>query len=289
MEKPLDIESYEVFSGVTIKFINAHSSSCQMDGKNGHYLEIIHSLEGRAEWESDSTFYFLTSGDISISAKRDESSALSFPLSHFHGLMIVFDLDRAPKCFSCILEEVSVKPSEIAARFSPDNKPYIARSDEHIAHLFSELYDKDDQFRIAYYKVKILELLLFLSLFKETKDIYSTASKREVELANSISSYLSSHLEERVTLETLSRMFSSSPTAIKNAFRKVYGIPLYSFSKKVRMEEAAKRIRESDDNILSIASEFGYENGSKFASAFKSVLGYSPSEYRNVFSEPKSV
>lgn len=289
MEKSLDIEVYEVYSGVTIRFINAHTSFYEKKGIEGNFLEIIHTREGRAEWENDSVFYFLTPGDISISAKDNNGLSFSFPLSHFHGLSILFDLDKAPECFSCILEDVSVRPIEIKSRFSPTAKPYIARSDEHITHLFSELYNKDEEYRIAYYKVKILELLLFLSAFKETKDINSSASRREVDNARNIASYLSSHMDDRVTLEELSKIFSSSPTAIKSAFKKVYGISVYSFSKKIKMEEAAKRLKSSDETILDIAADFGYENGSKFAAAFKSVIGYSPSEYRNVFSELKSV
>ncbi len=289
MEKSLDIEEYEVYSGVTIRFINAHTSLYEKKGEKGNYLEIIHTREGRAEWESGSVFYFLTPGDISISGKDDDSLSFSFPLSHFHGLSILFDLDKAPRCFSCILEDVRVRPIEIKIRFSPSNKPYIARSDEHITHLFSELYNKDEDYRIAYYKVKILELLLFLSAFKETKDANSSASRRDVENARAIAAFLSKHLDDRITLDELSRMFSSSPTAIKSAFKKVYGISVYSFSKKIKMEEAAKRLKSSDETILDIAADFGYENGSKFAAAFKSVIGYSPSEYRNVFSELKSV
>ena len=63
----------------------------------------------------------------------------------------------------------------------------------------------------------------------------------------------------------------------KNAFR-------YS---KVR-GETASRVRipggvidaESLAKVVEIAGKYGYENGSKFAGAFRSVMGTSPSEYR---------
>ena len=39
-------------------------------------------------------------------------------------------------------------------------------------------------------------------------------------------------------------------------------------------------LKSTDFTILEIAGEYGYENGSKFAGAFKAVMGMSPNEYR---------
>lgn len=37
----------------------------------------------------------------------------------------------------------------------------------------------------------------------------------------------------------------------------------------------------TDKTVLDIAIEHGYDNGSKFASAFRSVKGINPAQYRN--------
>lgn len=289
LDKPLETESYEVFDGVVISLINAHSASFSESGREGRFLRILHSREGRAEWESDGEFCFLSQGDIAITGCDDDSLSLSFPLEHFHGLSVLFDLERAPECFSCILEDVRVRPGELRRRFSPDGRPFIARSDEHITHLFSEIYNMGDEYRVAYFKVKVLELLLFLMAFRREREEGHMLPRSQVSTAKAVASYLSSHLSERITLQELSVLFNSSPTSIKSSFRRVYGISVYGFAKKVKMEEAARILRSTDQTVMEIASEFGYENGSKFAAAFQSVTGRSPSEYRKVFSEPESV
>lgn len=46
------------------------------------------------------------------------------------------------------------------------------------------------------------------------------------------------------------------------------------------MRVAAKLLVETDRTIMDIAGEFGYDNSSKFAGAFREVLGVSPREYR---------
>ena len=288
-DQPLDVSSYEVFEGVSLSFINAHSPSFAKKGRSGSFLQILHAREGRAEWEDGSEYYFLSPGDIAITGCSDDSVDLSFPLEHFHGLSVLFDLDKAPKCFSCILEDVRVKPAELLKRFSPDGRPFIARSDEHITHLFSEIYNMDEEYRLAYFKVKVLELLLFLMVFRKEREEDRVLPRSQVSNAKAIAAYLSSHLSERITLTELSRLFASSPTSIKSSFRNVYGISVYSFAKKVKMEQAARLLRSTDQTVMDIASFFGYENGSKFAAAFQSVMGRSPSEYRKVFSDSNSV
>ena len=46
------------------------------------------------------------------------------------------------------------------------------------------------------------------------------------------------------------------------------------------MNFAAKDLVNTNDAILEIANRWGYENGSKFSSAFKQIMGCNPREYR---------
>lgn len=105
-----------------------------------------------------------------------------------------------------------------------------------------------------------------------------TASQREV--ADRTREYILDHLERHVTIAELARRMHVSQTQIKVCFHRVYGLPVFTWARRCRMEEAAKLLEETDDSVLEIAGKLGYENGSKFATAFRSVTGESPSEYR---------
>ena len=48
----------------------------------------------------------------------------------------------------------------------------------------------------------------------------------------------------------------------------------------MRIKKAAKDLVNTNDSILSIANRYGYENASKFAEAFRVIMGHKPSEYR---------
>ena len=48
-----------------------------------------------------------------------------------------------------------------------------------------------------------------------------------------------------------------------------------------KMHGAAELLRSTDRTVLDIAGQFGYDNASKFARAFRDVIGVSPNEYRS--------
>ena len=87
-------------------------------------------------------------------------------------------------------------------------------------------------------------------------------------------------MDKRITLDQVSERFHVSGTQIKNSFKAVYGVSMYAFIRAQKMHSAAAMLKSTDLTILEIAGEYGYENGSKFAGAFKAVMGMPPNEYR---------
>ena len=167
-------------------------------------------------------------------------------------------------------------------KFCSGSAAYVAQSQPGISHIFSELYSVPASIKKGYCKVKVLELLLFLSVL----DLRSDESARrqyslsQRELAHSVSAYLLAHRNARVTLEQLSEEFHVSGTMIKTSVRTVYGVCFSRFVRLQKMESAAELLRDTDLTVLDIASRHGYDNASKFAAAFKEVTGMTPREYR---------
>ena len=107
-----------------------------------------------------------------------------------------------------------------------------------------------------------------------------TASQQEV--AERAHEMIMTNLERHITIAELSQTLHISATQVKSCFHKVYGMPIYTYARSQRMEAASSLLSETDQSILEIAGKFGYENGSKFAGAFRRVKGVSPSEYRRI-------
>ena len=100
-------------------------------------------------------------------------------------------------------------------------------------------------------------------------------------LIKRVQEYIGDNLETRMTIDSLSEKFHISPTQLKKSFREVTGSSVYAYIRSRRMQEAAVLLKETDQTILDIAGQCGYDNGSKFAKAFRDVTGYSPREFRN--------
>lgn len=277
---------YPVFPGITFIYNNAHIQSVLFEARketSNNIIEISHCREGRIECNIHDEFCYLTPGDLVIAQTNRISNSFYFPLRHYHGLTIQIDLDKAPNCLSCLLDDVTVKPKTIAEKFCNQKGGYITRANPSVSHIFSELYSVPETIQKGYFKIKALELLLFLSTLGVKQDEMDERSytKSQVELAKAVSQYLLENVGKRITLEQLTAVFHVSGTHLKNTFKGVYGVSLGSYVRTQKMESAAYMLEYTNKSILDIANEHGYDNGSKFAAAFRAVKGVSPTEYRN--------
>ena len=108
----------------------------------------------------------------------------------------------------------------------------------------------------------------------------TVGQERRAALAASIADYMAKNMGRHVTINELSDIFHASPTQIKNAFRETYSSSVYAYSRAMKMQTATELLTSTDRTVLDIAASLGYDNGSKFAAAFKAVTGKTPTQYR---------
>ena len=245
-------------------------------------LEIDYCRAGRAEFRVGESYCYLSQGDLSVTRRTGMGVAVDFPLGHYEGITICVDLSRQPMRFFGILEDVHVDPRLLCEKYGVDEKPFVVRSNAALSHILAELYAVPDSIRAGYQKLKVLELLLFLSGMDLTPDVLERQrlNPNQAALAKDVNTYLSAHPERRITIEQLSERFHVSGTLIKTSFKAVYGMSIYAYTKQQKMHAAAELLRAGDITVLEVAGRFGYDNASKFAGAFRSVMGMTPNEYR---------
>ena len=274
--------AYPVFPGIEIAYHDVHAASGAMQRACvPGCLEIHHCREGRIAYPYGDACFFLAPGDLAI-VQRSAAAPARFPTGHYHGITVSLDPARAPDCLSCFLEDVEVRPSALIEKFCVDSACFVTRSSQGVAHIFAELYSVPEGIRKGYFKVKILELLLFLSAFPvQAAQPQHSYPQAQVQLAEQIGAYLLENTERRLTVAELSQRFGASATLINSSFRGVYGMSPAAFLRAQKMHGAARLLRQTDRTVLDIAGQFGYDNGSKFAKAFRDVIGVSPNAYRS--------
>ena len=279
-----EVTVYPVFSGIELVYYDVHMQSCDINLAKGREMLIItHCQEGRIEFEyKNGEYLYLASGDLSIQKNTENIRHRYCPLSHYHGVSVAIDMNRVPRCFSCILDDVFVSPEELEMKFCFE-KPYsIMRENISIEHIFSELYSVPENIRKGYHKVKVLELLLFLSglEYKGESEERRYFSRSQVTAAKEAKKYLLAHLDEHITITELADMLGISSTSLKICFKGVYGDTINGYITNCKMQKAASLLKNTDKSVLEIAGIVGYNNGSKFAGAFRRVMDKSPNEYR---------
>ena len=274
---------YQGYPGIQLIYNDFEATSCYWDGNiDKNILEINHCREGRegCRLPSGSCLY-LGEGDLSIHTMDNCASEMSFPLKHYRGISVVINLSVVVKNPPEILSDSGIDILQFKEKFCADGNCFIMRAKNEIEHIFSELYSVPDCLQKPYFRLKVQELLLFLCLVDVSKEkrreLYTSP---QVEIIKTIHKRLVSNLQERPTIEELSKEYLINPTTLKDTFKGIFGQPIGNYMKEYRIRQAAILLRQTQSTIAEIANKVGYENQSKFATAFRDVLKIPPAEYR---------
>lgn len=92
--------------------------------------------------------------------------------------------------------------------------------------------------------------------------------------------YIESHFKEEVTLDDLAQISQVSRFYLSRAFATLVGQPMQRYLRGRRLTEAAKRLVDGTDNILTIALDHGYGSHEAFTRAFRDQFGITPEAVR---------
>lgn len=94
-------------------------------------------------------------------------------------------------------------------------------------------------------------------------------------------------LLDNLSLNKLSESISETENHISETLSQFLNTKFFQFVNNFRVEEAKKALQDRGKLITSIAFDVGFNSKSTFNTAFKKIVGYSPSAYRNLLPENK--
>lgn len=92
--------------------------------------------------------------------------------------------------------------------------------------------------------------------------------------------YLGEHFTERLSLTEVAAHFGLSPQYFSTFFKENFGRTFTQHVNSLRIEQAARLLRETDLPVMDVGFTVGFDNFSYFIKRFRSVYGVSPSHYR---------
>lgn len=248
-----------------------------------HILEINYCRRGRIGWEmGNGNSVYLGQGDFSLhTLKACADSTLSLPNGFYEGLTISIDLRILTGNPPAILSGTGITGAFLYDKFCKDSRLTSLAGNEQTESIFSAFYDQPEHLRLSYQKIKVLELLLYLGALEiDAKNRLTEYHSGQIETIREIHEQLIEHMEQRFTIEALSKQYLMNPTTLKTMFKSVYGTSIAAHIKEHRMEQAAKLLRETSLSIAEIAGRVGYDSQSRFTAAFKEYSGKLPKDYR---------
>ena len=279
---------HTVFDGIDLMFLDVKQETIQFYAKSHtKTFAINHCEEGRIECKFTSGDYlYMGPGDMSIGwhIHADYQHENYFPTKLFKGIVLLVDVEKAQPVLDALVTEARIDLTQLANRFCEHSDfGMMMEETESVRQIFSSLYKVPDQIKGHYFKLKVIEIFLLLSVISTTNhEKRSSYRKQQVDIVKAVNEHISTQFMKRITIDSLSEQFDIPTSTLKRCFKGVYGTTIHHYLKECRINAAKRLLQESDQSILEIANTVGYENGSKFTSAFKEATGVTPSAYRKV-------
>lgn len=273
-----------LYPGIELCYLTISTDSFSVHHKAmPHIIQINYCKAGQIMWEmTGGNHIYLNPGDFSLhTMKACTDSVLTFPNNMYQGLSIYIDLPEASGNPPELLRNSDIFETVLPEKFCRNDTPAFLAGNEQTESIFSGFYNQPEALTLPYQKIKILELLLYLTKMEFTPQNKLAEYQFELsETIREIHDQLLQNMEQRITIEELSRQYLINPTTLKNAFKSVYGTSIAAHIKEHRMEQAAKMLKETNKSIAEIARAVGYDSQSKFTAAFKAYFKVLPKEYR---------
>lgn len=280
------ITIYEVFPGVALAYNDFHMRYFDSTFQPGRDVFCIdHCREGRLEYAArDGAYAYVEAGDLKLDRRLTHTGRFEMPLSHYHGAMVSVDMETACQSLPMEIRDFPVDLRVLQRKFCKDKYPMVIHNACSIEHIFGELYAVPEKIKRPYFKIKILELLLYLEALSlpENGEEKPYFYKSQVEKVKAIQRFLTAHMAENFTQEELAARFDISMTSMKLCFKSIYGTTIGGYLLQYRMNQAAVLLQTARMcTVAEIAGQVGYDSPSKFAMAFRKLMGMSPTEYRS--------
>lgn len=94
--------------------------------------------------------------------------------------------------------------------------------------------------------------------------------------------HIRSHYARNITVESLARLVSMSPSHFSRLFKKHTGYTPYEYLIKIRIDNAKSLLKRTDLPVAEIAFSIGFNSPSSFIYTFRVKTGISPSRFRSM-------
>ena len=284
--KAPEASGFTVLSGIDIAVIGASSKDVTSEAPLLESRDAVFIVAGRAGsfdvGVESSLCSFGTGDSVIVSTRWGRAGSVRLALG-FRGVVIVIKTSRFTPQTCDILRSFDVDVNRLEAVLGSIDGCRMLTDYPSVSHVLFEIDAPGSREpSVGYYRLKIIELLRALGNISaaEMTD-QAPARSTHADIACKAQQVMMANLEAPKTITAIAQDCGASPTVVKQSFREVFGEPMYQWYRAYRIHAAADLLA-SDDRVPVAQAAFavGYSNPSKFAQAFRAVMGQTPSAWR---------
>lgn len=246
-------------------------------------IEIIYFEKGSFQFSCDSTEYTV------------EAPAMAFvDAGLMHSLMLKKGQRESALVFDCKMLSYEWYDESQRAFIEPliNQKlklpPLITPKDdiwpEMLAIYKKIIAESESKGAMSNLRVK-LYLTELLSLLYEKDYLVSIEKVEEpdsyqLENVNKVIGYIRDNYNKKITVSEVADFIGMSEQYFCRYFKKKMGKTLTEYINEIRIDKAAAMLVNTDEKVIDIAIQCGYDNISYFIKRFKNEKGVTPQEYR---------
>ena len=184
--------------------------------------------------------------------------------------------------FNCYYANLEIKNEKLRNLLMKIPNAFLIDKENEYKTIFTDLckyFNKNSNDCEIMLESLILKLIYNLKRDSIDAPIFEGAESKQAETIKNAVKYIKEHLNEDLSLKTLSKEFSFSPTYFHNIFKTVMHKPLRVFVEERRVKKAIELLLTSSKSISEISYECGFSSESYFCYAFKRSTGTTPRKY----------
>ena len=246
-------------------------------------LEIVYVLDGELKAGLDDKEFTLQAGDLFVASSKQMHSysstdaKLDFIIAMFNPMLIglpdgwpTFGKLRSEPIFNNKVESIEEKKALASIKellTSMENETVNFNSTS-TSFMYSHMYGIVGMLQRHFSQSNNFNKA---STVKDSKDI---------QLIYAILNHIDKNYIKELNLTEVAKQFNISSAYLSRLFKKSTGINFSDYLVEIRLQQAKALLLRSDNSIVNIAYECGFQNLRTFNRLFKKSTEITPSEYR---------
>jgi AraC-like DNA-binding protein len=275
----------QLFSHI-IEFAFKKSATIQFDSlkkETSKYLRLYYVVDGKFEWIIDGQHHILYPGDLAVilpgkifGGEKDFLDIGTISWLHIR----LEQLEQNGKMIIGKWSSISANESRTIGKILMlNNSPVLSKLKE--AGTILQAMQQEIQNQEIGYATRFNQLTdeLFILIARQLtkqnnsrRDFPQTFMKLEQTLRDNLS--------HQWTVEEMAALVGLGTTAFSEKVKSYTGFSPLNYLINIRISEAIKLLKRKDVNVTDIALDIGFYSSQHFATTFKKLTGYTPSEFR---------